>query len=89
VTRDGDIVVPKNDGFWVVGNSRSFTKNSVYDFVWNGAVLEERWHTKPSQNYLADYFYDEARKELVVLEVIKKAGMIEKGASAISAKRIQ
>ncbi len=89
VTKSGDVIVPKNDGFWVVGNSRSFSKNSVYSFTWNGAALEERWHTKQSQNYLADYAYDEARKELILLEVVKKPGMIEKGASAISIKKVE
>lgn len=89
VTKGGDIIVPKNDGFWVVGNSRSFSKNSVYSFSWNGAALEERWHTKLSQNYLADYAYDESLKELVLLEVVKKPGMVEKGASAISIKRVE
>jgi hypothetical protein len=61
----------------------------VYSFAWNGAALEERWHTKPSQNYLADYAYDEARKELVLLEVVKKPGMFEQGASAISIKKVE
>ncbi len=88
-TKEGNILVPRNEGFWVIGNSRSFSKNSVYSFAWNGAAMEERWHTKPSQNYLADYAYDEARKELVLLEVVKKPGMIEKGASAISIKKVE
>jgi hypothetical protein len=88
-TKEGNILVPRNDGFWVIGNSRSFSKHSVYSFSWNGAALEERWHTKPSQNYLADYAYDEARKELVLLEVVKKPGMFEQGASAISIKKVE
>lgn len=88
-TKEGNILVPRNEGFWVIGNSRSFSKNSVYSFAWNGAAMEERWHTKPSQNYLADYAYDEARKELVLLEVVKKPGMIDKGASAISIKKVE
>jgi hypothetical protein len=89
VTKNGEIIVPKNDGFWVIGNSRSFSKNSVYSFIWNGAVLEERWHTKPSQNYLADYYFDQPHQELVLLEVVKKAGMIDKGASAVTIKKVE
>ncbi|TWJ17560.1 FG-GAP repeat domain-containing protein [Geobacter argillaceus] len=88
-TRNNDIIVPKNEGFWVIGNSRSFSKSSVYNFAWNGAAMEERWHTKQSQNYLADYAYDDTRKELVLLEVVKRPGMIEKGASAISIKKVE
>lgn len=89
VTRDGHIVVPKNEGTFVIGDSRSFNKNSMYAFAWNGAVLEELWRTKQSQNYLSDYLYDEDRKELVIVEVVKKAGIIDKGASAISVKRVE
>jgi len=89
VTRSGDIIIPKNEGFFVLGDSRSFTKNSIYAFRWNGASLDELWHTKLSQNYLSDYLFDEGRKELVLAEVVKKEGMIDKGASAISVKRVE
>lgn len=89
VAGNGEIIVPQNSGFWVIGNSRSFSKNSLYAFAWNGVALDERWHTKASQNYLADYYLDEGRKELVLLEVVKKAGVLEKGASAISIKKVE
>jgi len=89
VTSSGVIIVPKNEGFFVVGDSRSFTKNAIYAFRWNGASLEEIWHTKLSQNYLSDYLYDEGRKELLIAEVVKKEGIIDKGASAISVKRVE
>lgn len=89
VSKTGEIVVPKNEGNFVIGDSRSFNKNAVYAFAWNGAALEELWHTKPSQNYLSDYSYDGEKKELVILEVVKKAGVVEQGASAIVIKRIE
>jgi VCBS repeat protein len=89
VTGKGDIIVPQNSGFWVVGNSRSYSKSSVYLFSWNGVALEERWHTKANQNYLADYLYDDGRKELLLLEVVKKPGMVDKGASALSVKKVE
>jgi hypothetical protein len=89
VTKSGVIIIPKNEGFFVVGDSRSFTKSSIYAFKWNGASLDELWHTKVSQNYLSDYLYDESRKELLLAEVVKKEGVIDKGASAISIKRVE
>lgn len=89
VAGNSEIIVPHNSGFWTIGNSRSFSKNSLFAFAWNGVALDERWHTKVSQNYLADYFFDEPRKELVLLEVVKKEGLIEKGASAISIKKVE
>jgi hypothetical protein len=87
-TANGELIVPRNEGIWTTGTGRSFSKNSIYAFAWNGAVLDERWHTRESRHYLADYFYDEQRKELVLLEVIKKDGIIQKGASAISIKKV-
>ena len=72
-----------------MGDSRSYNKNSIYAFAWNGATLDELWHTKLSQNYLSDYLYDEARKELLLVEVVKKEGLIDMGASAISVKKIE
>lgn len=89
VTKSGEIIVPKNDGFFVMGDSRSFTKNSLYAFKWNGASLEELWHTRQSQNYLADYIYDDELKELLLLEVVKKEGILAKGASAVSIKKVE
>ncbi|MCM2357243.1 MAG: VCBS repeat-containing protein [Geobacteraceae bacterium] len=89
VTKGGELIVPQNSGFFVVGASRSFSKNSIFAFAWNGVALEERWRTRVSQNYLADYFLDEERKELILLEVVKKAGIMEKGASAVTIKRVE
>lgn len=89
VTKGGEIIVPRNEGFFNVGNSRSFTKNAVYAFVWNGVMLEESWHTKQDQSYLADYLYDEDNKELLLLEVVKKEGLFDKGASAVAIKRVE
>ena len=89
VTKSGTVIIPKNEGYFVVGDSRSFTKNSIYAFAWNGAALDELWHTKLSQNYLADYLYDADNKELLVVEVVKKEGVTDKGASAVSIKKVE
>lgn len=89
VTREGEIIIPQNSGFWVMGNSRSYSKNSLFGFAWNGSSLEEKWHTRQSQNYLADFAYDGAGRELLLLEVVKKEGLLDKGASALAIKRLE
>lgn len=89
VTDKGLVIVPRNSGLFVVGNNRSFTKNTVYAYAWTGVSLDERWRTKESQNYLADYFYEGQRKELVMLEVVKKEGLFDKGASTITIKKVE
>lgn len=89
VTKDGEIIVPKNSGTFVIGNNRSFNKHSIYSFAWNGSSLEEKWHTRETPQYLSDFFYDEGRKELVLLQVVKKDGMIKEGASTIAIKKVE
>lgn len=88
VTPAGEIVVPKNSGSLVMGNNRSFDKNQVYGFVWNGATLEEKWHTKEVSGYLADYFYDSERNEIVTVEQTQKEGIFSRGTSVILIKKI-
>jgi hypothetical protein len=83
VTGKGEIIVPQNDGFFVVGHQRSYTKHSVSCLTWNGSSLEERWKTKVSPNYLADYFQAPGSNELVLLEVVQKAGIFGRGGSAV------
>lgn len=89
VTADGTVIVPKNEGSFVVGNSRTYTKSSVYAFRWNGVSLEEVWHTRPGQNYLTDYFFDEGQKTIVTLEVVKRDGFGAKGISSLSVKKVE
>ncbi|MBI1921464.1 MAG: VCBS repeat-containing protein [Geobacter sp.] len=89
VTKDGEIIVPKNTGTFVIGNNRSFNKHSIYCFTWNGTSLEEKWHTREAPQYLSDFFYDDARKELVLLQVVKKDGMIKEGSSVIAVKKVE
>ncbi|MDD2852787.1 MAG: VCBS repeat-containing protein [Desulfuromonadaceae bacterium] len=89
VLPDGIIIVPQNSGSLSVGNQRSFSKSSVTAYAWNGASLEERWHTMESPGYLADYCIDTERRELIMLEQPQKEGVFSKGASVIVTKKIR
>jgi len=89
VTPQGELIVPQNSGFLVLGNTRSYSKYSVFAFAWNGSSLEERWRVKESQNYLADYRYLPQSKELVLLEVVQKEGIFDKGASAVKVLKVE
>lgn len=88
VTPSGEVIVPKNSGIFSVGYNRAYSKSSVYCFAWNGSVLTEKWHTTEDQSYLPDYAYDPVRKELLLLEVIKKEGLFSSGASAFVVKKV-
>ena len=89
VTGNGEILVPQNTGFFVIGNARTYSKYSVVSLAWNGSSLEERWRTKQNQHYLADYVYNPGSKELVLLEVVQRGGITGKGGSAIRVMRAE
>lgn len=87
--KDGTLLVPHNEGSFSFGNNRSFDKYSLFGFIWTGAVLKEKWHTRQSPGYLADYAYNQASGEVVLLEVVQKSGMFNKGKTVISINRIE
>lgn len=89
VTRDGNIIIPQNTGFFVIGNNRSYNRSSVFTFSWNGSLLEEKWRTKEMESYLADYFFDQQGSKLVLLQIVSKEGPFAKGASMIAVRKVE
>jgi hypothetical protein len=89
VTSKGEVIVGKNDGFWVLGNARSYKKGAVHCLLWNGSSLEEKWRTRETQNYMPDYFYDEGRNELMILQTVQRPGVSDRGASSMSIKKVE
>jgi hypothetical protein len=89
VTASGDVLVGKNDGFWVLGNARSYKKGAVYCMAWNGSSLEEKWRTKDTQNYMPDYVFDESRNELLLLQTVQRSNLGTRGASAVAIKKVE
>lgn len=89
VTNKGEVLVGKNDGFWVMGDARSYKKGAVYNMAWNGSSLEEKWRTRDTQNYMPDYFYDEVRNELLILQTVQRPGISVRGASSLAIKKVE
>lgn len=91
VTNRNEVMVGKNEGFFVLGNARMYKKGAVYSLYWNGAALEELWRTKDTQNYMPDYFFDESRNELVLLQLNQREDIImrTKGASSLQIKKVE
>ena len=85
---DGTLIVPHNEGTFSFGKNRSFDKYTLYGFEWNGAKLTEKWHTRPSSGYLADYAFDQKTGEIILLEVVKKPGLFGTGKTAISINKL-
>lgn len=91
VTSQQEILVGKNDGFWVLGNARMYKRGAVYSLYWNGAALEEVWRTKDTQNYMPDFWFDEARSELLLLQLTQREDVLmrTKGATALQIKKVE
>jgi hypothetical protein len=91
VTRQQEVLVGKNDGFFVIGNARMYKKGAVYSLYWNGAALEEVWRTKDTQNYMPDFVFDEAKSELLLLQLTQREDVLmrSKGASALQIKKVE
>lgn len=88
ITPEGTLLVPHNEGMFNIGNNRAYTKYSLHALTWNGSSLKEKWHTRLSQSYLADFAYDSTTRELVLLEVVQKSGLFSKGKTVISINKI-
>lgn len=89
VSAKGEIIVGRNDGFWVLGNSRSYKRGAVYCLSWNGSSLEDKWRTRDTQNYMPDFHFDEARNELLLLQTVQRPGMSERGASSLTIRKVE
>lgn len=91
VTSKQELLVGKNDGFFVLGNARMYKKGAVYSLYWNGAALEEVWRTKDTQNYMPDFWFDEQASQLLVLQLTQREDPImrTKGATALQIKKVE
>lgn len=91
VSSKQEVLVGKNDGFWVLGNARMYKKGAVYSLYWNGAALEEVWRTKDTQNYMPDFYFDEPKSELLLLQLTQRDDPLTftKGASALQIKKVE
>jgi len=85
---DGTLLVPRNEGSISIGNNRSYNKHTLYGLQWSGAVLREAWHTRQAPSYLADYAYDPATREVVLLEVVQQAGLFGSGRTTLSINKL-
>lgn len=89
IKANGELLVAKNTASWFLINKHTYSKNSLYCFVWDGSDLQEKWHTKQSDYYLADFAYDESSRELLMLEVVaKEEGVFDKGASRLVIRKV-
>lgn len=87
VSKSGEILVPRNTGLVISGNSRGYTASSLVRFVWNGSAMVEKSRLPQSKSYLADYLLLEKGGELLLLEVEPFVpGQEERGSRLVTKK---
>lgn len=89
LSAQNELIVPKNSGLMVLGNNRSYSRNTLKRFAWNGATLVETGKTPDGNAYLADWFIDPRDGSIVTLEVVQRDGFFKKGGSALAIKTIR
>ncbi|MFZ4857268.1 MAG: FG-GAP repeat domain-containing protein [Desulfuromonadaceae bacterium] len=90
VKPNGELLVPKNTGSWYMLSQHIYEHNSLFCFAWDGANLQEKWHTKQIDFYLADFAYDDNSRELLMLEIVEKEyGIFDKGASRLVIRKVE
>ncbi len=89
VNKAGDIFVSRNTGLTTRGATRNYTKSSVVQLFWNGSSLQEKRRTDQSNNYLADFSYNDQSKGFLLLEVEPKADTQEERGSKVVVKTME
>jgi hypothetical protein len=85
---EGLLLVPHNTGFGL-GNNRNYGKHAFYAFQWSGSMLKEKWHTRQTSSYLADYAFDADMHALILLEVTQKPGLQKKGKTILTIRKVE
>lgn len=89
LTSNGELLVAKNSASWYMRGKHSYSKSSLYSFVWDGANLNEKWHTRQNDYYLSDIAYDDSSREVLMLEIVaKEEGVFDKGASRLVIRKV-
>ena len=86
---NGVILATEHKGGLFSHRFQTFGQGRVSAYQWDGASMQEVWHTRPQAGYLADFSYADADndgvKEIVTLFTFGREGLLgfSKGRSAL------
>jgi hypothetical protein len=89
VMSNGNVLVGKNDAFLFESKIKTYRNGFVYCLVWNGDSLEEKWHTRTAENYMPDFYYDDARKELLQLVLSQRPNIFSQGSTTLTITKVE
>lgn len=87
------ILVPSNAGRGLIAQMADLGPGTVYAMQWDGSAMNEVWHTRPQNGYLADFRFadidNDGQKELALLMVVSNEGLFNKGRSSLVVYELQ
>ncbi len=89
VLANGEVMVSKNDMYPLLGVKAGLKNGRIYGLAWNGSDLVQSWHTRSTDNYVADFAYDARSKELFQLEVVSRPNILSRGSSVVSVRKVE
>lgn len=89
VLANGEVMVGKNDTYPLLGVKAGLKNGRIYGLAWNGSDLVQSWHTRSTDNYVADFVYDARSKELFQLEVVSRPNILSRGNSVVSVRKVE
>ena len=88
ITSGGDLLVGKNESVRFLGKKGDYGSGSVQCLVWSGDHFERKWHTRVSENYMPDFFYDDRSKEILQLELVNRPNIFSKGNTILVIRKV-
>ncbi len=85
----GQLFIGKNVAPLLFGKRGNYKNGAVYCLAWSGDGLEGKWHTRITDYYLPDFFYDDSSKDLLQIEVTGRPTILSKGNSALIIRKIE
>ncbi len=87
VVRNGEILVPQNEGQRMTQRWRSYKKSRLVSLKWNGLSLDESWRTSDQSGQTADFgaadIDNDGQQELIVAVKFSRKGLLSRAKSAL------
>jgi hypothetical protein len=87
VTAAGEVLVGRNDAIQLIGKNWNLSNGAVFSLAWTGESLEQKWRTRATDFYMPDYYFDDAQKELLQLQVTGRPLFLSKGSTVLTVRK--
>lgn len=87
IGREGDILLPVNEGVRLLGQARRFKSSYLKAMKWDGRKLRKSWQTQPQDGYMVDFrvadYDNDGNEEVITATVLTRTSIMSRGSSII------